>query len=57
MVFLLYDCRIDRLGVILNEEFSDYAWVTPEGLREYDLNHATVDTFRQLGCFPADVSA
>ena len=49
MVFLLYDCRIDSGPLTLNAEFSESAWVKRAQLGRYDLNSATVDTFRTLG--------
>ena len=52
MVFLLYDCRIAEQPLTLNEEFSASAWAAPADLGDYDLNVATVDTFRRLGLLP-----
>jgi nucleoside triphosphatase len=57
MVFLLFDCRIADEVIRLNEEFVEYAWVTPAGLAAFDLNIATVDTFRRLGLLPRLVEA
>ena len=50
MVFLLFDCRIDAERPIrLNDEFSEFAWVEPARLADYDLNVATRQTFASLG--------
>ena len=49
MVFLLFDCRISDEPLRLNEEFIDSAWAAPADLGGFDLNVATVDTFRRLG--------
>jgi len=49
MVFLLYECRLASTALTLNEEFSESAWVPLLDLPRYDLNSATVGTFRQLG--------
>jgi nucleoside triphosphatase len=50
MVFLLFECRIDPTQPIsLNEEFSEFAWVEPARLADYDLNVATRKTFGSLG--------
>ena len=52
MVFLLFDCRIAEVALTLNDEFSDSAWAAAADLGGYDLNIATVDTFRRLGLLP-----
>jgi nucleoside triphosphatase len=57
MVFLLFDCRLADDHIRLNEEFVEYAWVSPADLPEMDLNPITVDTFRQLGILPAIAAA
>jgi nucleoside triphosphatase len=49
MVFLLFDCRVATGEPRLNEEFSEFAWVSREKLGDYDLNPETRDTFRRLG--------
>lgn len=49
MIFLLFECRAVTKDLSLNDEFCDHAWVAPERLGDYDLNTATVDTFRELG--------
>jgi nucleoside triphosphatase len=49
MVFLLYECRLASRALTLNAEFSASAWAAPAELARYDLNVATVDTFRRLG--------
>ncbi|HEY6065406.1 MAG TPA: nucleoside triphosphatase NudI [Thermoanaerobaculia bacterium] len=50
MVFLLFECRIDASrAILLNDEFSEFAWVEPPRLSEYDLNPATRETFASLG--------
>lgn len=52
MVFLLFDCRIGDEEIRLNDEFVEYAWAEPSSLPAFDLNVATVDTFRRLGLLP-----
>jgi nucleoside triphosphatase len=51
MVFLIYACDVDPLVAAptprLNDEFDAFAWVQPAELRDYDLNSATIETFRQ----------
>lgn len=49
MVFLLFECRVSSSALTLNDEFSEYAWVSPALLDGYDLNAATRDTFSVLG--------
>jgi nucleoside triphosphatase len=49
MIYLIYACRALSHDVVLNPEFIEYAWATPEVLNEYDLNVETLDTFRQIG--------
>jgi len=54
MVFLLYECRIDDAPIRLNPEFSEVAWAAAAELPGYELNAATVGTFRSLGWLAAD---
>ena len=49
MVFLLFECTIDSTSITLNEEFTEYAWVAPTHLANYDLNEATRETFTKIG--------
>src|SRR5262245_28580172 len=53
MVFLIYGCDVDPREVApavrLNEEFDAFAWASREMLRDYELNAATVETFRSVG--------
>ena len=50
MIFLLFDCRLDSPESIrLNDEFSEFAWVEPARLAEYNPNSATRETFESLG--------
>ena len=49
MIFLLYDCRTSSTDPKLNEEFAEHAWAAPAELPRYDLNAATIATFRRLG--------
>jgi len=48
MVFLLFECRVSSATLILNEEFSEYAWVPPAALGGYDLNAVTRETFSAI---------
>ena len=49
MVFLLFECRVASRRLTLNDEFCEYAWVSPAELAGYDLNSATRDTFAVVG--------
>lgn len=49
MIFLVFLCRAASDEIKLSAEFSDYAWVSRETLQDYDLNSATIETFRQAG--------
>jgi nucleoside triphosphatase len=53
MIFLIYECRAaDQSAsppVQLNAEFDMYAWVDRARIETYDLNEATIATFRTLG--------
>lgn len=49
MIFLIFSCRVRSIQLALNTEFSEYAWVRPEVLGEFDLNIATVETFKRMG--------
>jgi hypothetical protein len=40
-----------------NEEFVEYAWVSPADLPGLDLNPITVDTLRRLGLPPGPAAA
>lgn len=57
LLFLLYECRAVAEAaapeVRLNDELDAWAWVDRGDLARYDLNSATVDTFRWLGLLPA----
>lgn len=49
MIFLLFSCQAAEGRVLLNEEFTEFAWVELDSLREYDLNGETAKTFQRLG--------
>ena len=49
MIFLIFSCRTRCEELALNQEFSEYTWVKPEALGNYDLNVATVETFKRMG--------
>jgi len=49
MVFLIYRCTVASSPICLNEELESYAWVERTALSSYDLNEATVDTFKRAG--------
>jgi nucleoside triphosphatase len=53
MIFLIYSCRAAGNSpsplVRLNAEFDAYAWVDPVRMSAFDLNQATIRTFRTLG--------
>lgn len=49
MIFLIFSCKAATTELVLAPEFSDYAWVKQEALTKYDLNSATIATFKQTG--------
>jgi hypothetical protein len=49
MVYLLFKCTAATTGVVLNDEFVEYAWAMPSELPGYDLNEETRRTFSELG--------
>lgn len=49
MIYLLYEAKASTSEVKLNDEWVDYAWVRPEKVGEYDLNDATIKTFKKKG--------
>jgi len=49
MIFLVFSCKTATIDLVLAPEFSDYAWVKRELLTDYDLNSATISTFRRVG--------
>jgi nucleoside triphosphatase len=48
MIYLMFGCKALGLEVKLNQEFEEYAWVRQTRLNEYNLNRATVKTFKKL---------
>lgn len=49
MIFLIFSCRAASSELKLSPEFMDYAWVERDSLGDYNLNSATIETFRQAG--------
>jgi nucleoside triphosphatase len=49
MIHLVFDCKSSDNKVTINDEFEDYAWVKLEELKNYDLNNATIKTFKKKG--------
>ncbi|MFK3707192.1 nucleoside triphosphatase NudI [Klebsiella sp. NPDC088457] len=49
MIYLIFDCISANRDVTINEEFQEYAWVSPEDLSRYDLNVATRQTLTLKG--------
>ena len=49
MIFLIFSCRVAGGELKLNPEFADHAWVKRAALGSYDLNAATIETFKQVG--------
>jgi nucleoside triphosphatase len=47
--YLFFDCFVNETEVSLNSEFVDYAWVKINELPYFDLNEATILTFKQKG--------
>jgi nucleoside triphosphatase len=48
MIYLLFACWAVDDAIELNEEFAEYAWVSPTELGVYDLNEETRQTFLEL---------
>ena len=44
IIFLVFNCRAKAGTIFLNEEFSEYRWISPEDLNTLDLNQVTLDT-------------
>lgn len=49
MIFLIFSCRASSSILTLSAEFDEYAWAKSTDLQTYDLNNATVETFRKAG--------
>ncbi len=49
MIFLVFHCRALDSRITLNEEFSDYRWVSETEIRDYQLNTETLDTLEKIG--------
>lgn len=50
LIFLNFRCRVDgEQTPKLNHEWVEYAWVPATRLNDYDLNEATVKSFRLMG--------
>ncbi|WP_058912794.1 nucleoside triphosphatase NudI [Entomohabitans teleogrylli] len=49
MIYLIFDCTSANRDIVLNDEFQDYAWVSPGDLKNYDLNAATRQTLTLKG--------
>lgn len=49
MIYLIFDCISANRKITFNEEFQEITWVSPEKLKDMDLNKATRITFTQKG--------
>lgn len=49
MIYLIFDCISANRAITFNEEFQDVIWVSPEAMKEMDLNEATRITFAEKG--------
>lgn len=49
MIYLIFDCVSANRDITFNEEFQEIIWVSPEALKDMDLNEATRITFTQKG--------
>lgn len=47
MIYLIFDCISANRIITFNEEFQEITWVSPEKLKDMDLNEATRITFTQ----------
>ena len=44
IIFLVFNCQAKPGTIRLNDEFSEYRWISPEDLNTLDLNPVTLDT-------------
>lgn len=51
MILLVFDCETKSNLVKINDEFEAFAWVATDKLKDYDLNSATIKTFKKKGWF------
>lgn len=49
MIYLIFDCISANRDITFNEEFQDIIWVSPENIKNMDLNEATRISFTQKG--------
>ncbi|MBD2784492.1 nucleoside triphosphatase NudI [Xenorhabdus sp. DI] len=49
MIYLIFDCLSANRDITFNEEFQEIAWVSPEAMKDMDLNEATRITFTKKG--------
>ncbi|WP_318378105.1 nucleoside triphosphatase NudI [Enterobacter sp.] len=49
MIYLIFDCVSANRAITFNEEFQEVIWVSPEAMKEMDLNEATRFTFAEKG--------
>lgn len=49
MIYLIFDCISTNRTITFNEEFQEIAWVSPNSLKNIDLNEATRITFSSKG--------
>ncbi|CDL81835.1 nucleoside triphosphatase NudI [Xenorhabdus szentirmaii] len=49
MIYLIFDCISANRDITFNEEFQEIAWVSPEAMKDMDLNEATRITFTKKG--------
>ena len=54
LIHLVFECLAIGEEVKINDEFEEYAWVKPEKVIDYDLNEATVKTFKIKGWVKED---
>ena len=52
MIFLIYHCQADSVEIVLNEEFSEYRWVTKSATEKLAMNSETIDTIERIGDWP-----
>ena len=54
MIFLVFHCKAVSSNIRLNDEFSEFRWVTEPEAHKLDLNSETLDTLNRLGSW-ADI--
>ncbi len=49
LIFLVFHCQALSDQIRLNEEFSEYRWVSEGEIPSMDINDVTLDTLHKIG--------